>query len=60
MGFVLGWQWMGLRLALGLVMVFGLGYLVNRMVTPKEAEASREAMAQLVSRTIRAPRSHAG
>ncbi|CAH2934943.1 MAG: Uncharacterized membrane protein, YraQ family [uncultured Paraburkholderia sp.] len=29
MGFVLGWQWMGLRLALGLVMVFGLGYLVN-------------------------------
>ncbi|MFM0304896.1 permease [Paraburkholderia sediminicola] len=50
MGFVLGWQWMGLRLALGLVMVFGLGYLVNRMITPKEAEASREAMAQLVTR----------
>jgi uncharacterized membrane protein YraQ (UPF0718 family) len=49
MGFVLGWQWMGLRLALGLVMVFGLGYLVNRMVTPKEAQASREAIAQLVT-----------
>ena len=34
MGFVLGWQWTGLRLALGVLMVFGLGYLVNRMVTP--------------------------
>jgi uncharacterized membrane protein YraQ (UPF0718 family) len=52
MGFVLGWQWMGLRLALGIVMVFGLGYLVNRMVTPKEAEASREAMAQLVTSDV--------
>jgi uncharacterized protein len=49
MGFVLGWQWMGLRLVLGIVMVFGLGYMVNRMVTPKEAEASREAMVQLVT-----------
>jgi uncharacterized membrane protein YraQ (UPF0718 family) len=33
-------------------MVFGLGYLVNRMVTPKEAEASREAMAQLVTSDV--------
>ncbi len=49
MGFVLGWQWMGLRLALGVLMVYGLGFAVNRMVTPKEAEASRNAMAQLVS-----------
>ncbi|MBB5410382.1 hypothetical protein HDG34_004335 [Paraburkholderia sp. HC6.4b] len=49
MGFVLGWQWMGLRLALGIVMVLGLGYVVNRMVTPQEAQASREAVAQLVS-----------
>lgn len=49
MGFVLGWQWMGLRLALGVVMVFGLGYVVNLMVTPKEAEASREALAQLIA-----------
>src|ERR1700677_2461849 len=31
MGFVLGWNWAGLRLALGVLMVFGLGYLVNRM-----------------------------
>jgi uncharacterized membrane protein YraQ (UPF0718 family) len=40
---------MGLRLALAIVMVFGLGYLVNRMVTPKEAEASREALSQLIT-----------
>jgi len=31
MGFVLGWHWMGLRLALGVVLVFGLGWLLNRM-----------------------------
>ncbi|OWT58238.1 permease [Candidimonas nitroreducens] len=31
MGFVLGWKWVGLRLALGLVMVIGLGWVLNRM-----------------------------
>lgn len=31
MGFVLGWQWSALRLSLGIVMVFGLGWLLNRM-----------------------------
>jgi len=31
MGFVLGWNWMGLRLALGMVLVFGLGWLLNRI-----------------------------
>ena len=31
-----GWCW-------ALLMVFGLGYLVNRMVTPQEAEAARGA-----------------
>ena len=31
MGFVLGWHWMGLRLTLGVVLVFGLGWLLNRM-----------------------------
>ena len=40
MGFVLGWNWAGLRLALGVLMVFGLGYLVNRMTgaTDRSAE----------------------
>lgn len=31
MGFVLGWHWVGLRLMLGIVMVLGLGWLLNRM-----------------------------
>ncbi len=31
MGFVLGWQWAGLRLAAGLTMVLGLGWLINRL-----------------------------
>jgi uncharacterized membrane protein YraQ (UPF0718 family) len=48
MGFVLGWQWTGLRLMLGVLMVFGLGYAVNRMVTPGQAAASREALSKLV------------
>src|SRR5690606_37832218 len=30
MGFVLGWHWAGLRLALGLVMVLGVGWALNR------------------------------
>jgi len=33
-GFVLGWYWTGLRLLLSVPMVFGLGYLANRMSTP--------------------------
>lgn len=36
MGFVLGWQWSALRLVLGLVMVFGLGWLANRFVSHEE------------------------
>ncbi|MDB5396934.1 MAG: yraQ [Rhodospirillales bacterium] len=49
MGFVLGWNWTGLRLALGLLMVFGLGYLVNRMATPKEAQAAQARLAELTA-----------
>jgi len=37
-GFVLGWRWAALRLVLGAAMVFGLGYLANRMA-PDEAPA---------------------
>ena len=36
MGFVLGWRWAGLRLVLGAIMVFGLGYLANRLSAPRE------------------------
>jgi uncharacterized membrane protein YraQ (UPF0718 family) len=48
MGFVLGWQWAGLRLVLGVAMVFGLGYLVNRLVTPTEAQAADSRLVELV------------
>jgi uncharacterized protein len=41
MGFVLGWGWTALRLGLGVFMVFGLGYLVNRMAGASE-QAERE------------------
>jgi len=46
-GFVLGWNWTALRLALGIPMVFGLGYLVNLMVTPAEARAAEAKIAEL-------------
>ncbi|MEX3934715.1 permease [Paraburkholderia phymatum] len=48
MGFVLGWQWTGLRIVLGAAMVFGLGYLVNRLVTPVEAQAADARLIELV------------
>ena len=44
MGFVLGWRWAGLRLALGVLMVFGLGYLANRMTSAREAEDAERAL----------------
>lgn len=37
MGFVLGWRWAALRLLLGVPMVFGLGYLANRMTSQRGA-----------------------
>jgi uncharacterized membrane protein YraQ (UPF0718 family) len=36
-GFVLGWRWAALRLVLGAAMVFGLGYIANRMSPEPEA-----------------------
>ena len=48
MGFVLGWNWAALRVVLALLMVFGLGYLANRMVSPEEATATRERVAVMV------------
>ena len=55
MGFVLGWQWTGLRLALGLPMVFGLGWLANRMTSPKEAEQAEASLAALKAEPETAP-----
>src|SRR5271166_2219688 len=51
MGFVLGWNWTALRFLLGLLMVFGLGYLVNRMVTPKEAAAAKAELSRFAEET---------
>jgi len=47
MGFVLGWHWSALRLALGLVMVFGIGYLANQMATRQEGEKAELQIAEL-------------
>lgn len=47
MGFVLGWQWSALRLTLGLLMVFGLGWACNRLVTPEESRAADDRLALL-------------
>ncbi len=49
MGFVLGWNWTALRLALGILMVFGVGFLANRLVTPKEAAAAEAQLAELTA-----------
>jgi uncharacterized protein len=49
MGFVLGWDWTALRLAFGIPMVFGLGYLVNRMMTPGEAATASTQLVQLTA-----------
>jgi uncharacterized protein len=46
MGFVLGWSWVGLRLALGVMMVFGLGYLVNRMTGASDRSGPTALAAQ--------------
>jgi uncharacterized membrane protein YraQ (UPF0718 family) len=51
MGFVLGWNWTALRLLLGIPMVFGLGYLANWMVTPKEAAAAKAQVAEAVAKS---------
>jgi uncharacterized protein len=47
MGFVLGWQWTALRLVLGVMMVFGLGWLANRLVTQEEARIADDRLNQL-------------
>jgi uncharacterized membrane protein YraQ (UPF0718 family) len=50
MAFVLGWNWVALRLVLGTLMVFGLGYFVNRMITSDEAKGIDQKLAGLANR----------
>jgi len=47
MVFVLGWRWATLRLTLGVVMVFGLGYLANRLTTADEAGRAMASLAAI-------------
>ena len=49
MGFVLGWRWAALRLVLGVPMVFGLGYLANRMTSAREAVQAEAAVVALAA-----------
>jgi len=39
MGFVLGWRWVGLRLLVGLLLVFGVAYFANRFIRADELPA---------------------
>ena len=55
MGFVLGWHWTMLRLLLGVPMVFGLGYLANRMTSAREAVQAQTALATLEAAPQDAP-----
>jgi uncharacterized membrane protein YraQ (UPF0718 family) len=49
MGFVLGWQWTALRLAVGVIMVFGMAYLANHFVGSAElsSEVEESLLAQV-------------
>jgi len=49
MGFVLGWKWTGLRLALGIPLVFGTGYLVSRLARASEVAALRTQLSQAIA-----------
>ena len=46
-GFVLGWQWMGLRLALGIPLVFGAGYVITRLTSPEEVAALEDTISAI-------------
>lgn len=45
MGFVLGWKWSALRLVLGVLMVYGLGWFANRLMKQQDTEPADESAA---------------
>jgi uncharacterized membrane protein YraQ (UPF0718 family) len=49
MGFVLGWKWTGLRLALGIPLVFGTGYLISRFAHASDVAALRTKLSQAMA-----------
>lgn len=51
-GFVIGWHWTVLRVLLGIPMVFGLGYLANRLAGPAPAVTIEPPPAEPDSRSF--------
>ncbi|AJX30677.1 permease [Burkholderia oklahomensis] len=49
MGFVLGWHWSALRLVLGVALVFGVGYLLNRLAGEQTRVVDDALRAKLVA-----------
>ena len=49
MGFVLGWKWSGLRLVLGIPLVFGTGYLISRLSRPGDIATLRTQLSQAIA-----------
>ncbi len=49
MGFVLGWKWVGLRVALGIPLVFGTGYLINYLARSGDITLLREQLSKAVA-----------
>lgn len=49
MGFVLGWQWTALRVVFGVVMVFGIGYLLNRLAAGDARPVDEATLARLAA-----------
>jgi uncharacterized membrane protein YraQ (UPF0718 family) len=49
MGFVLGWNWVGLRLALGIPLVFGTGYLINSLARSGDIGSLRRQLSEAVA-----------
>ncbi|MGG2044238.1 permease [Burkholderia gladioli] len=49
MGFVLGWQWTALRIVFGVAMVFGIGYLLNRLAAGDARPVDEATLARLAA-----------
>jgi hypothetical protein len=44
LGFVLGWKWVGLRVAMGVPLVFGTGYFINHLARSGDIAALRRQL----------------
>jgi uncharacterized protein len=49
MGFVLGWKWVGLRVAMGIPLVFGTGFLINYLAQSGDIASLRQQLRQAVA-----------